>query len=114
MSGKIDPLFANHPDILAQQKQTQDFIEGLKRDLAPDAGAGKATFEHCAKIADQVATNAHRRAAGYPEQSPAQEAAYNKMEGAQDVAHAIRAALPRQAQEQAEDKPIAWRYELAH
>lgn len=52
--------------------------------------------EICALIADQVATNAERRAAGHAPQSPAQEAAYNKMEGAQEVAHQIRreAALP--------------------
>jgi len=35
MSGEIDPLFANHPEILARKRQTQDFINALKRELNP-------------------------------------------------------------------------------
>lgn len=49
-----------------------------------------AIFERCAKIADQVAVNAERRAACHAPQSAAQEAAYNKMEGAQQTAQSIR------------------------
>lgn len=35
MSGEIDPLFANHPEILAMKKQTQDFINAFKRKTNP-------------------------------------------------------------------------------
>jgi len=54
----------------------------------------EAERERCAKIADQVAVNAERRAADRTPQSAAQEAAYNKMEGAQEVANQIRARSP--------------------
>lgn len=35
MTGKIDPLFADHPDILAIGEQTQRFVEGLRRGQRP-------------------------------------------------------------------------------
>jgi hypothetical protein len=35
MSGEIDPLFANHPDVVAMKKQTRDFINTFKRETNP-------------------------------------------------------------------------------
>lgn len=55
--------------------------------------ARRTAIEECAKIADQVAINAERRAASHTAQSQAQEAAYNKMEGAQQAAQQIRDRL---------------------
>lgn len=76
--------------------------DGLKKAdailaLSPaQAGLDPSTMEVCAKIADQVAINSERRAAGHTDHD-AQEAAFNKMEGAQQVALRIReraSALP--------------------
>lgn len=30
MTGKIDPLFANHPDVAAMEKQTQRFVDEFR------------------------------------------------------------------------------------
>jgi hypothetical protein len=30
MTGKIDPLFANHPEVVSQEQQTKDFMATLR------------------------------------------------------------------------------------
>lgn len=80
--------------------------DGVDKAAAWDAivAARRAEREICALVADQVAVNAERRAAGHAPQSQAQEAAYNKMEGAQEVARQIRERAPRLPQENADAK----------
>jgi PBP1b-binding outer membrane lipoprotein LpoB len=39
MAGKIDPLFANHPDILAMEKQTQRFVDEFRARASTDLDA---------------------------------------------------------------------------
>jgi len=75
-------------------------------------------IDHCAKICDQVAINADRRAADHLASGneaaavAAHEAALNKAEGARDCAYAIRDRAARRYQEASEAAPFQCRCPL--
>jgi hypothetical protein len=96
--GISDRTLSNGGYVIISNDERELIVAALRASSAP-AAVRADEREKCAKIADQVATNAERRAAGHTAQSQAQEAAYNKMEGAQQVARQIRERVATPEQE---------------